>query len=148
MVSHKVCVFYWCRIPVDGELVLSFNFSPGEYGCHVGSSQMLDGGPLSLHGEKSLKGSFFPGCLFYHPSLCTLLHFLVLFNDFQPFIIQRKAGSRRLWLNQCPLSLARSPLLLSHYSVRFTFPFLLPPHFLFFCHSLASLSFIPALSGQ
>lgn len=48
---------------------------------------------------------FFSQCLFYHPSLCSLLHFRVLFNDFQLFIIQRKAGSRRLWLNQCPLSL-------------------------------------------
>lgn len=73
---------------------------------HVWLSQMLDGGPLLRHGEEPLKGFFFfSQCLFYHPSLCSLLHFRVLFNDFQLFIIQRKAGSRRLWLNQCPLSL-------------------------------------------
>lgn len=59
---------------------------------------------------------------FYHPSLCTLLHFPVLFNDFQPFINQRKAHSQRLWLNQYPLSLARSSLSLFYYLGQFTLP--------------------------
>lgn len=101
---------------------------------------------LMAHGKESLKGSFFQD-VFYHPSLFTLLHFLVLFNDFQLFIIQRKAGSRRLWLNQCPLSLAWSSLLLSHYSVRFTFPSF---YLLTFSYSatLLYLSFIPVLTGQ
>lgn len=85
---------------------------------------MLDGGPLLRHDEESLKGPFLSGCLFffYNASLCALFHFLVLLNDFQLFIIQRKADSRRLWLNQCPPSVAWTSLLLSHNSVRFTFP--------------------------
>lgn len=147
MVSHKVSVFYSCGIPVDGELVLSFNFFMVNMIAMLGWAKVL----MVVHCCAMVKRLFFffffLGCLFYHPSVrCTLLHFLVRFNDFQLFIIQRKAGSRRLWLNQCPLSLAWTLLLLSHYSVRFTFPFF---YLLIFCHSLASpLSFIPVLSGQ
>lgn len=69
-----------------------------DYDCHVGLSQMFDGGPLLRYGEKSFLKDFFffSGCLFTILLFCTLLHFLVLFNDFQLFIIQRKAGSGRL----------------------------------------------------
>lgn len=83
------------------------------------------------NGKESLKSFFFLliRMSFYHPFLCTL-HFLLFFliNDFQLFIIQREAGSRRFWLSQCPFSVAWSSL--------FSLP---SPHFLLFCHSCISV---------
>lgn len=88
-----------------------------------------------------------PGCLFlpsfslYPPPFSS--SFLSLFNDFQLFIIQRKAGSRRLWLNPCPPSATRPSLLLFslprpiHARLPFTssLSIILPPSRIFVFHS-------------